>query len=210
LKEFSKYILDEFGRLIVAKGFMRKRRGLFFRRLNDEMTAALSLQTRSYGGSYVDITPYYQVYWEPVEQIFCLGTGRQYRYLDQPTLSQIRIVVSENGLGASLFWKEVAEPAKLEGLVEKFCSDFERETAALADPAKILEFFCSELKYGGGRLEQYLSVLVWKKRSLSLDNELVEVDKELKTRPNVIAFPGFLQKLRESSELTSLLKRAYD
>ena len=207
MNDFTKYLLDELGRLIVANGFSRKRRGLFFRRLNDEMTAALSLQARSYGGSYVDITPYYQVYWEPVEQIFCLGTGKQYRYLDQPTRSQIRIVDSENGLEASLFRKDVAEPAKLEGLVEKFCSDFESETTALADPEMILEFFRSELKHGGGRLEQYLSVLIWKKRGLCLENDLEEIENELETRPDMMAFPGFLHELRKSSELNCLLQQ---
>lgn len=206
MNDFGKKILDDLGALMVARGLQKKRRGLFFARLNVEMTAAISFQVRSHGGRFVEIIPYYQVFWEPVERIFCIGSGRPYRYLDHPTRSQIQILGGETSPGASLFQRETEEPHKLEEMAEHVCANFERETKALADPKRILEFFRSEMKYGGGRLEQYLSVLVWTTRSTDLAHDCTEVTQLLAEGHDLLAFPTFMEELQQSSEVAQLLR----
>ncbi len=203
---FARQVLEDCTDVLVKCGLQRKRRGMALFDLGPEMTGAVSLQMRGLatGQGDLEIEPFAQVFWRPVEEIYCLAAGEKYRFADLPTMTQLMPfqTVEERPL---YFTPGVAYPGELARLEWHVRVHMKRRVSELADPEGVETWFRNGVSMGGGFPERFLALRAWRRRSVALDAEVAWVLDTLKHDDFKQRAEAFYQALRGSQKVSAIL-----
>ena len=164
-------VLEDCTRFLVEQGLTRKRRGLAYWKIDQEIAGAVFLQHRDLADGAVRVEAAPQVYWEPVERIFSAGNDTHYQAFVAPTRTR-QVIFRCAHAGTPIFHESENRSESLALLRDHLHNRVLPKVKEMAEKPRIFDFYRSEVPAGGGRPEMYLAMSAWEKRSLDLDGEL--------------------------------------
>ena len=203
LKPHTRQILDFCTNRLAEMGGRRVRRGLVACRLNDQMLGAIALQHREFADGNVWIDTYPQIYWQPVQRIYCAGTGQEYSATRIPTRSRMWSLgnVGEPQLS---FHPAIGQKSGLERLAAFVKRHAIPKVLELADERSIENFYLEEAPRGGHRPEMYLAIKAWQTRSVLLDKDFTLMCSVV-NRPEVVdSLTEFYRRLKAAANAIGL------
>lgn len=203
---FARTVLDECTAMLVESGLQRKRRGLVIFDVAPEMTGAVAVSSRGLGTAAgdIEILPYAQVFWRPVEELYALGEGRKYRFTELPTMTQPVSVQlpEERPFYFQPDWPIEEETSRFALHVQRFVVPRVKE---LAHPECVIARFREGIAYGGGFPERYLAMRAWQVRSVALDAEFDWVMSQLSDAEFQDRLATFYQVLKRCEIVAAIL-----
>ena len=185
-------------------GLSRKRRGLGVWSVSQEIQGAIALQHQDFRDGTVKIDTFPQVYWAPVEKLYCAGLDDRYRAFERPTNSRMWSFInfSESDLD---FAPEAVSSEKLARLRKHIETRVVGKVLEMAEPEEILDLYLSEIPAGGHRAEKYLCLKAWTKRTLELDEEFEHSSSLLNHDEFIQGFEVFYAQLKRSEVAQRLI-----
>ncbi|WP_299419411.1 hypothetical protein [uncultured Shimia sp.] len=204
---FCQTILDKCTDVMAVDGYVRKRRGVVIRDVAPDMTGAVVLSHRGLGTGDVEITTFAQVFWRPVEALYCIGCEERYRFTELPTLTSSVDMTEGEDLRPLYFtpgWSYAAEFARLHTHVRELVLPC---VTALADPERVAQSFAERVATGGGFPERYIAMRAWERRTLALDDDFEWVMSQLTLDEGKLEVCQFYRTLQASERAAAILKR---